>query len=106
MQNMNIKTEAQRQALAAGQLNERKTFLSFTRRAVLQGQDAPQNEWLSKYEVAMLKSLTGLEVTSEWCTVGAIPFLYVNPSSEERNSTSNQTPEMRPITTMRSWQRN
>ena len=35
MQNMNIKTEAQRQALAAGQLNERKTFLSFTRRAVL-----------------------------------------------------------------------
>eukprot|EP00435_Cladocopium_sp_Y103_P055915 s2552_g18.t1 len=35
MQNMNIKTEAQRRALEAAQLRERKTFLSFTRRAVL-----------------------------------------------------------------------
>jgi hypothetical protein len=36
----------------------------FALASMFQGQDAPQNEWLSKYEVAMLKSLTGLEVTS------------------------------------------
>ena len=36
----------------------------FALASMFEGLDAPQNEWLSRYEAAMLKSLTGLEVTS------------------------------------------
>ena len=41
-----------------------KTAFVFTLSSLVGDQDGPQNEWLSKYEIALLRNLTGLDVTS------------------------------------------